>query len=260
MNEPHDAFVACGALGHRRVHQTRREHVDANAVSGIAGSSGPAQPFNRGLRRGVRVGREMAGRWRRCQDRAHVENGASATLAEELTHRRSIRQEHRRQVQVERRAPCFVRHVMQRAIAPRPPRSAGDVIERVEAAERPQRGGNRLGHRVGERRITAEDECRRTEHLLRRSHRRPRQAERHHAGAFAEKASGRTETDAARPADDDDRATIQGSACLRWVGLRQGSLQGGRLLLRNSEFEVRPRRVSPAESRHAVRGLAKRPK
>ena len=132
-----------------------------------------------------------------------------ALLAEELADRRAIRQKHRRQIQVERCAPRFVSHVVQRPIAPRAPGSTSHVIERVEASERPHGGSDGLRYGVGLRCVASEDERRRTQRVLSGGYRRARQAECDHPGAFPQETCGRTKADAARSTDNDDRSPIQ---------------------------------------------------
>ena len=165
-----------------------------------------------------------------CHDRAHVENRASATLAEELTHRRSIRQEHRRQVQ-----SSVARHASSDTScnAPSPHARPDPPATWVSA--------RRSGRTSAARQQSPWAPCPRasryhrgrvptSKHLLREATRRPRQAERHHAGRLRGKASGAQRpmplvpptTTIERPsrAADEARSGTTASRRRRYCGIR----------------------------------------
>ena len=93
---------------HGRLHERRRDDVEADVAACVVGGATGRQPDDCRLGGRIGVRREMCRRGRKRQHRRHVDDRAAVRGAEELPHGRSIGVEQRREVEVEGLLPALV--------------------------------------------------------------------------------------------------------------------------------------------------------
>src|SRR5208283_976440 len=112
---------------HGCVDQAWGDDVYADVVRGVPRGGKPAQGDDAALRGRVGASIEKVRRRRETQDARHVEEHAGLSLAEKMTHRRTVGQEDRFEIRVERRLPAIIRAFVERTISVMPAADAGDM-------------------------------------------------------------------------------------------------------------------------------------
>ena len=130
-----DGGVLHGAGGHRRVDQSRGEHIDADAFGGIAGRGQPAHRQDSPLGGRVGIGIEKPRRRRQAEDARHIQNDTRLSFWQEVLDGGAVGQKGAFQVGVDRRLPAGVGAFVQGTVAMTPPTAAGHMIEHVQAAQ-----------------------------------------------------------------------------------------------------------------------------